>query len=497
MVLYCAQHPASILRAIIHKFKYHKTEQAVIFGEYPVDSNYYPKVDGIVYYQMPAVYNMVIFSQDREALIKNLQTTIETFMREIELSFADFTKIYAIFDMFNPFTIFFEKNSIQYMCIELNNNVFYHYYTHDFINDRAEKEKCFNTLIQELHSQDAQGKNCLKGYMFSEDSKVPQGGSVPTEVFDYYGTLLSLDEHCKNQLIRAYGLDKFNFNAMMMFNSPGWTRDVLNRNHVCLVKDSKMNTNANVFTFYKEVIDYYFKDTNFALKLHPASGRDFIEAFKDFEQIPSYIFVELFSLLGKKFHIYCPVQSTGTEIFQKLGFQIVKFGWDILAFFRYIHFTYIVLSFIAKNFENNKIYVYGINIQQIQYFKDFAFQNLKDIEFMQLTQSNVSEVSCVIAIQDAQFSEVAKFLPKSCSVVLMGNCAAASFSLQKMRCSIFDLTRAEEAAFQSFEWSVLSNEQSVLQAAACYAPIYMLKNAKIKVQVEPDVFIEGKKTYKE
>lgn len=440
MVLYCVQHPAGILRAVIHKFKYHENEDAVIFGEYPIKSEYCQKIEGISYYQIPSVWSMVSFSQDRSALIQNIQSTIDCFMENLTLHFSDFSAIYAIYDMYNPFTAYFELNNIKYMCVELNNNVFKHYWDGTFIQTRCDKGKTFNELVYELHSQDGQGRNCLKGYLFSYESKVPEGGTVPLEVFDYYGTLLTLNERCKNQLIRAYDLDKYTFDCLMMFNSPGWTGTVLGQYGICLTYDEKKDTNENVFKFYKSVIDYYFNDIDFTLKLHPASGIDFSEAFSCFEQLSNKILIELFALTGKQFRIICPINSSGEGVFRKLGFNITAFGLEIISFFKHIHFVKLAFSYIQQVTKPDKIYVYGLDINQVNYFKEFVFKPFKDVQIEQLTCENVKDAAYAVVVPNNEFSHVAELLGGECTIILKGDFDISVMASRKMKCSVVDIS---------------------------------------------------------
>ncbi len=488
MILYCCQHPASILRAVIHKFKYHEYEDAVILGEYPVSSPYYPIIDKISYYQMPSVHNMVTFGYDKISMIEHIQETINNFMTSIGYDFYDFEKIYAIYDMYNPFTIYFETKEIKYMCIESTDNVFNNYWSGNYVEERPEEARCFNSLIKELHTQDGQGQNCLKGFLFSEKSKIPEGGKVPVEVFDYYGTLLSLNENSKQQLIKAYNLDKFSFDSLMMFNSPGWTGFELKKKNIFLTSEQKKNTNENTFVFYKEVLDYYFKDISFVLKLHPASGQDFVTSFSDFEQIPPHIFVELFAVTKRKFRIYCPVQSTGIGIFQKLGFDVTYFSANLIPFFKHINFVYLAFSLINSICQPEQIFTYGIDTKQLDYFKNWSYKDFKSVKIDKLTKDNVKNAKFIIAEPNGEFETVIKECADDCLIIVNGDHKCDSvFIVQNMTYSVIDTSEREQVEIEKSNWTVLSKNEKVLKNARNFCASHTLKNAKVRIQSSPRV----------
>lgn len=481
MVLYCAQHSASIIRAIIHKFKYHPNDDTVIFGEYPVNTPYYPKIDGVIYYQMPNVYQMVTYSQDSAELINNIQNTIDDFMKKMKLSFSDFACIYSIYDLYNPFTVYFELNKIAYMCIEMNPNFFNFHWEGKYIGTRPENERCYYETAHKLHSQDGQGKYCRKGFLFSAESKVPQG-DVPVEVFDYYKSLLTLDERQKKQLIDAYQLNKYRFNCLVLFNSFGWTRDILIQHKISITAPDKYDTKENVYLFYKVVIDYYFKDVNFALKLHPSSDNAFIKAFSAFEQLPSQVYVELFALLDNRFQILCPLQSTGVDVFKKIGYKITCFSWRLIPFFRYIHFVNLAFLYLNKWAKSDNIYIYGIDIEQLRYFVAWCVPSYAQVEYIQLTEENAHEAKYIMAAVNDKLSNIVSAAPEDCIIICMGDFISSKFKQQKMKCDVIDMAYSDDRAIQSFVWSILSNKQEYIETAKVFCPVYELKNAQIRIQ---------------
>lgn len=480
MVLYCIQHPANILKAIIHKFKYHDDEEAVIFTDMTANSPFCPCIDSVKYYKMPDVNKIVTYNSDsKKDVIQNAETTIDKFLEENNIFLTDFSAIYALYDMYNPFTLYCELKGISYACVESTNNTFNHYWMGNFVNDRTKECFAYNSLIKEMHLQDGQGAHCVKGYLFSDESVYPNGGSVPAEVFGYYETMLSLDTRHKEQLIKVFELNKYTFDSILLFNSPGLTGKLIQNNGLDIPVKEKLH---DVFFFYKVIIDYYFSNVDFILKLHPASGHNFFNAFSDFKQVPMHIPVELFALTEKKFKVLCPLQSTSINLFRQMGYEVVFFSGAIMRFFKLIHFAYDAFSLIKSVGIPEKIAVYGIDLSQLEYFKTWSYTDFKNVRFVQLTIDNARDAKYIIADPDNKFEDIIKNAGNDCLIIANGDCEPKSgFRSQIMTRFVSDIAKTKRFEPQKSDWTVLSKDDTVLSAAKDFCHYYTLKNAEIKI----------------
>lgn len=489
MVLYCVQHPGNILKALVHKFKYHPKDDAIFFTEQNASSPYCPQFDKIKYYKMPDVNSIVSYAGTKEEVIKNTDTVIKKFFADVSIDLSNFDNIYLIYDMYNPFALYFELNKIKYMCIEAFNNLFNLYWLGNHVESRLKSHPSnhiYDCLIRDMHLQDGQGKNCLKGYLFSEQSIIPKGGIVKTEIFDYFSSLLCLDKAIKEQMIDVFKLKKYNFDTMLLLNSQGWT--------YTKIVDNNLNIPQNndrlqvVISFYKIILDYYFSKTNFVLKLHPASNENFINSFSDFSQIPSYVPAEIFSILDKSFTLLCPAVSTSLYVFKKLNFDIKNFGVNIFNFFDIIHFIFSAFSLInATDRHFDKIYFYGIDLEQVKYFRDWAFTDFKDVNFCELTADNVKNAKFIITDKiDQNFENIIKNVNDECTILINDNYDVnEDFSRQKMVYQLVDLSKKDEQELQEFTWTVISKSSSNLETASTFTVTWILKHAKLRILVTP------------
>lgn len=487
MVLYCVEHPAGIIRAIVHKLKYHKNDRCVIIGELPVGSLYYPQIPNITYVQSPNMDRMAAFSNEREELLRSIQVTIDGLMASAGLRFADFDSIYAIYDMYCPYTLYFEINNIHYMCIELDDNKFQLYYTSgDFlIRDRQPVHRCFNTLLLELHSQDATGKNCLKGYLYSKNSVAPQKNSGQFEIFGYLDSLLSLDCESKDILISAYKIGNYSFDNIFLFTSHGVISREL-RLKDALVLSTAHSDEEQASMFYLQILDYYFQSKDIVLKLHPKASNTMIASFSDFQQIPVHIPIEIFSLASTDNKVTAfSLWSSSEEICRRAGWGLKRFGTGIIPFFKVIHLVNLALQFIEKVSVPDKIYIYGLDIQQLDYFVEFAYTAFQAVEFVQLLEQNVAEAKCILAVPDEEFYALAHGLSDETIVIVKGKNRVGTLKMQAMRCTVVNISRSRNEEIQSFTWSVSSNNREIIDSSSRFCSSYSLKHAQLRIQSSP------------
>ena len=472
------------MRAIVHKFKCHSDDEAVMFVEESVDSPYCVPISNIKYYQMPNVYEIARYSQTSgDDIKKYTEEQIDNFFEKAGMEPNEFSSIYVMYDSYNPFILYFEIKKINYVCAEGSDNVFLYFYQGRNVLERPKEEYIYNCLIRDMHLQDGQGEYCIKSLYFSEKS-TQVDGTTPKEVFGYYDTLLSLPEEQKRQLIDALRLENYDIDAVMLFNSPGLTERGIIVYEVNIPE--KYKTYENVHWFYKVILDYYFSKVDFYLKLHPLSDEYFKKSFESFRQIPKHITVELFAILNKNFKIYCPIESTSVGIFEKLGYDITFFGFPLVNFFKYIHFTYLAFDLIKSTGHPQKIIVYGIDIEQLNYFKTWAYKDFKDVEFENLNINNVKSANHIIAEPDAEFTEIIKDTSKDCLIIANGDYKASdSFARQKMIYSIIDMSEAMQIELQQFNWTVLSKKEEVLYSARRFCASYILEHSKTRIQSVP------------
>lgn len=503
MVLYCVVHPANIYKALVHRFKYHSNDETIMFVEKPVDSLYCPKFNNVQYYKMPDYWSLVRYSDDPEKIKEHINITIGKFFKDLKFNPYDFNAIYVLFDMYNPFILYFELNHITYMSIECIDNQFNDYLTQDFYSHRPKQEYAYNCLVKNMHLQDGQGNYCIKGYLFSKNSIYLPSCKTPVEIFDYYNLLVNMSGDEKKLWIQTLHLDDYNFDTVLLLNSIGWTRDIMVLDNVELPpKLYEKYPASQVAYFFKFIIDYYFKNSQFCVKLHPTSDYNLINDFSNFIQIPNYLPFEFFVLTGRNFCAVSLAKTTAIDVFNLAGYKTVCFGRKIMSFMRRIHFVYLALSFIKYHRITSKVNVYGINIEQLNYFKYWAYKEFQSVNFEQLTVDNAKDAEYIIAVSDPQFSEYIKQVNNQC-IILTDNIDKLNnimdFYCQKMEYSIFDISQSEQEEIQRFSWYVLTKETKNKNSISNFCYSYTLENSKLRIQSVPYVatYMESSNLLKE
>jgi [citrate (pro-3S)-lyase] ligase len=477
--------------------EYHKKDEAIFFVEMVATSPYCIKVPHIEYYRMPAVGRIVTLN-DREKIIQTTNCEIEELFHKVGVTAENFTNRYCIYDMYNPFCLYFEINKIYYSLIEMANNVFYHYLYGNYVEARPEAARQYNTLIRELHLQDTQGEYCIKGYLSSEQSKSVDT-RAPLEVFTFFDSLRNLPDTDKQLLLEAYGLsaDDVKGKDFFFLNSPGFTSSALG-----IIDDAAalayIGTDFDKLVyFYKSIVDYYFAEKTLVLKLHPASNDAHMRAFSEFQQIPAYIPSDLICLLSlESAAAYYFLTSSASDSFKRQGLHTVLLGGNIYKFFFIIHFVYAAFSMIKSlSPAPETIHVYGVPLDQLEYFRYYAFKAFKEVRFERLNGDNAKTAQYILADKPASdFQKIIKNVAANCVIFLNGDAPQTELAQRKMKYFLIDASNDAEKILKDFVFSVLSKDAKKLAPIANFTASWTLKTARMRVSVLPaELFVPAPK----
>lgn len=486
MILYCITHGANILRAIIHKFKFHPQDEVVFIVDKGVSTLYCPKIEKIKYYQMPDPFEIADPDLPTEKIKEKTNEVLSEYFKKIDIDPRQASHIYVMFDVYNPFIVYFEVNSIKYMAIEFGRSQFYFFANNiDHLNTLKYKK-----VIKEMHLHDATGKNCVKAFLYSVKSRRETlEGKVEMESYDFYVNITSPQEELKRQLIEGYHLDKYDFDAVMLLNSQAVSSgNVVQFGAAMPYRNIDDDPNGAFYSFYKTVFDYYFNDVDFVLKLHPESDEKFEKAFSEFKQLPKEVPMEAFILLGKKFDIFCPAKSTTLGIYKARGFNIVYFELNIFNFIRQIHFVFLSSTLINAICPPMKIYMYGIDPMQMDNFKKWVFPDFKDVEFVRLDRDNVRNAVFVMADDPtADFLDMIRYAQTDCLILFNGSRVLDErlFAKQEMIYSIIDVSEEEEVDMRKCCWTVASKNRQLVDILRDFSASYVLERSKMRIQSEP------------
>lgn len=492
MVLYCIEHAYGIIKAIVHKFKYHPQDDAFFFVNVEVSSMNCPAVDKIKYFQMPDPYEIARYSTHSQNEIKQYTNkTISDFFKEIDSDPLDFSHIYVLSEAYNPFILYFEINSIRYMAVETADNAFSDYASGRAISHLMSlhpEAYVYNCLIRDMHLQDAHGENCTRAYLYSDRSAFNAvSDKAAAEIFRFGEALTSLDDKFKRQLIEGYSIEQCSFDTVLLLSSPFYTNGsfAIHKSEMPSKYINEYKFDAASY-FYKTIIDYYFNDVDIVLKLHPESDDNFVQSFSGFKQLPKDFPMEVFLLLDKKFDLVCPDFGSDVEIFKSNNFNVTVFGGLIFDFFKYIHFVFLTFTLINAIGIPEKITVSGIDMSQLCHFKDRAYKDFKDVVFEQLHWHNVWDANFIIADPFGDFEEIINNAPEDCLIFVYGTCTEDSgvFASQEMICSLTCMSEAEEE-LQRFSWTVLSKNKELLDAVREFSVSYTLEKANVTIQSSP------------
>ena len=492
MVLYTIQHAACIIRAIIHKFKYHPQEEAVFFVDKDPSSLYCPKIDKITYYLEPDPWDIACHdAESQEEEKRYTEEKISGFFRELNMEPQQFSHIYVVFDLFSPFALYFEMHSIKYMMVEIVEG-FFHVQARSGLRDRAEEAYAFNCLSIDMHLFDGRGENCIKVFLASDKSEFEKRPDQTVEIYGFDETILGLDEEHKHMLIKGYNIDQYEFDAVLMFSSQLYTRGALGSSGTVLPEKFieqyiAEDSYSAVHYFYKVLIDYYFSDIDFIIKLHPESDDEFTKAFSGYKLLPKEIPMQVFVLLDRKFDIITPMGSSALKLFETHNFNVVKFTRYIVPFFSQIHFVFLALTLISAVGIPKKIPVYDINSVQMEYFKNWVYKEFKDVIFEALYVGNVKDAEFILAESSENLSEAIKDVSEDCLIFVNGSYRVDRriFAKQEMTYSIIDLSEGSEEEIQRLSWTILSKNKALLDSVKDFSASYTLENAKVMIQSSP------------
>ena len=484
MVLYCVQHSGCIVKAIVHKFKYHPDDEALFL----TDCGGCPDIDKIKYCRTPDPMDIVRHSaRSCEEIKKYTNAKIGDFFREAGIEPLKFSRTYVMSEEYNPFILYFELNSIEYISVEAASGAFA-----DYGSGRATARlmslhpECFayNCLIRDMHLQDANGEHCVKAQLYSEGSAcdtIP--GKADAEVFGYREALMALGSEQKRQLLAGFNAEQYDFDTVLLLSRPSYIK-----NAFAIYKGEMPfghkgeGLSGRAARFYKTLIDYYFSDTDFAVKMHPASEEGFAEYFSDFKRLPAEFPEELLLLLDRQVNVVCPDLPADCELLRD---NAEVFGSSVFGFFRYIHFVFLALTVISALGLPEKITVSGIDMLQLEHFRNHAFKDLKDTVLQQLSRDNAGDADYVIADPSADFAEIIEQVGEDCLIFVYGAYPAAPdhFVGQEMLCTLSGMSDGEEQ--KRFSWTVLSKNRGLIDAVKGFDASYSLDGAGITVQSRP------------
>lgn len=483
MVLYCVQHYGCIVKTIVHKFKYHPDDEAVFLTDY----NGCPNIDKIKYYRAPDPLDVVRHStRSGEEIKKYTNEKIGDFFREADIDPLKFSHIYVMSEEYNPFILYFELNSIKYISVEVASGAFAGYGSGRAIARLMSLHpECYayNCLIRDMHLQDAHGEHCVKVHLYSDSSPYdPIPGKADVEVFGYREALMALGGEQKRQLLAGYNAEQYDFDTVLLFSRPSYIKNsfVIYKGEMPFGHNGE-GLSGRAACFYKTLIDYYFYDTDFAIKLHPASEEGFTEYFSDFKQLPVDFPAELL-LLDRQINFVCPDLPADCELLQD---NAEIFGGSIFGFFRYIHFVFLALTVISALGLPEKITVSGIDLLQLEHFKNHAFKDFKDTVLHQLRRYNAGDAGYVIADPSADFAEIIEHVGDECLIFAYGAypTVLSDFARQEMICTLSGMSDGEE--LQRFSWTVMSKNHGLIDAVKEFDASYALDSAGITVQSRP------------
>ena len=491
MILYCLEHGGAIIRAIVHKFRYHPQDEAIFFVNKDISSPYCPPIDKVKYYEEPAPWEIAgHYPDSQEDTKKYTDQVLSEFFKEVELDPHQFSHIYAIADVYNPFVLYFEMHSIKYMLIEMHAGQFRSHTTISTLNLNHAEKKAYNRLSVDMHLQDGQGANCIKAFIFSDESQLPKGFSVPFEIFGFRDTIFNLDAEYKRQIVKAYGLDKIKLDTLMGLNAPDYVKGAFN---ICATnipsKFTKDNIYGGVYYYYKTIIDYYYRDIDFILKLHPEADEKYEAAFSEFEQLPRSIPTETLFFLEKKFNVIAPVQNTVIKTFQPHDYNVSFLSESpipLTQFFEKLHFVFLAFTLINAIGKPMRIPAYNINLEQLSTFRDWAYKDFEGVEFINLDDVSIRYNGFIIAEPSPSFSEIIKYVPIDCLIIAHGNVEADPiFAKQKMIYSVIDLSDGNEDVVQTHYWTLLSKSKPLMNMVKEFSAFYTLDHAKVRIESSP------------
>jgi hypothetical protein len=483
-VLYCCQHPASIFRAIIHRFKYHPDSEALFFTERPPGSkDFCLPFSGITYVQMPTVHTLVSLATEK-LIIQEVQKQIDAVCKKQKIILSEFEQRYCLYDMYNPFCLYFVLNKLQFSCVETVNNFFSYYSQDDFVNMRGSKP--YNSLIRKLHLQDAGAELCVKGYLYSEQSRKPDFDK-DFEVWDYQAAIMQLNDNIKRQIFSAFALDKYeNSEGIVLFNSQGLVTHSLTSQYNDSV-NHLISNNELFIDFYKTTLDYYLAAKNYSIKFHPATSDAAISAFTDCNIIPKTVIAEVLPLV-KTFDVFCPLHSASCDAFKINGSNVTELGVAYYGFYAIIHFVYTALSLISRLTDKHcTIGVCNIPVNQIQKFYDFnSIHNNLKADFVNFANNTAEKCDYIICnIDDASNFEMTCNLQSArydAMVIVNKYIKSSLFASHAMTIVLKDKSERIAKFLKRYDVTVLSNNSDILDCVKKSHILYHLPTTAYTVE---------------
>jgi hypothetical protein len=500
MVLYCCQHPALIVRAIVHKLKYYVDESAkIIFisdgklsDHFMNTEKYFPNIPDVEYF----VFGQELMQQFRlvkgeQQLFDFTETVCSKFMVDHEIDYQN-APTFMLWDWLAPFALFYYMHQVSYSVISL--------FSHNLIHPTGSSREQHALTNEKYHYCDYKCEYIKKIYLPS-DKRMPDDNTVPIQSFTLIQELDILQPTLKEILANAYKLDENlintkNINLVLLLNSQEYFGISLNR---YILRDYFWCNNIeDIMEYYFKIsFDYYLKGRTFCIKMHPHFTKSLSERFSEFaEFIDSAIPFEVLVLRKermKALEFFVLQQSTSIDFAKYIGANFIMLGETSADFFRIVHFIFATFQLIKPKLgASAKIYTYGILMDQLRYFRDYAFKDFADVIFEQLTRENVGDAKIIIADKaDSEFREIIKNMPEDSSIIVNGNETVEDFQRQTMIYFLTDISSNEPKTLKSFSFSVLSKSAAVVANAATFTTSWILKHAKMRVVVYPDYNVSG------
>lgn len=406
-ILYCCQHPGCVLKALVHKFKFHPNDSAFFFVE-GLNLKNTQNLTFIKYSDGKNVYT----GQNTTDLLDSINQYINKLLIDNQLSLYEFDEIYTIYDLNNIFSLFFSINSISYNIIESCSDLLVK--CSNKLPVKESNRYSYDTLSSNCNSLDGKNKHVKRIYLYSSVSSNKYLKNYNLEykavIFDYLKALSSiLDEYrpILNDIYSITKIDKFTY--IYMLSSVNFTYTYLSKFKptLYLIDSNKEN---EVYRFYFTILDYYFsnkKSNNFYIKPHPTSTQRYIEKYSNFQILSSLEPIEL--LANANTSIISVGPSTACDILKAQNINVVSFGNNFFKFYYNIEFCYAsfeIIKFLVKNHKDAVNIHTDIDADQLLLFLNYS-SILKDTDVrINNIAHNASEGTFYLITDEKNFSNI-------------------------------------------------------------------------------------------
>ena len=409
--LYLCHHPGNILTAIIHKIKFHFSDNAVLIliPEPRDDYNTSPFIPVIPRFEFH--YDCITTNEVRVFLMKNSYSDLCEFSNDLctkvfkkcNISPENYTT-YFIFDWLPLFSLYYHDHRIDYSVIISNNqsglvwNAF-HPFSGKHYNAFLLNEKFKFAGVDSEHCKNVYCPGNLNYQMSSEKSII---------IFDFIETLVNLDEDIRRQLEAVYRInylydlqDIENF-SIILLNSLNYYQ--YNENKYNLGKFLCSNsTLENFLNFNLLIADFFCPNDKIMVKPHPTFSSKAISFFSSkCSLLPSDVPFEIFAcnkVFAKKLNLFCPLTSASSSIANLFCNNTVSLGERVIPFFLQIPFIYSTITFLTDTISINtpiNLFVHDIDVSLLNMFLEKNFSKSK-FNIHHLNKSNINTADIIVA----------------------------------------------------------------------------------------------------